>query len=189
MIEFKPETHQYFLEGRELTPVTTLLQNYGLAPKFFSQQAAKKGTFIHKAIHLYLLDNLNENSLDPIIKPYFESFKKWFLENEPEVREAEYRLGSLLLGFAGTLDFIGIVGEELLLIDWKTGQKIIPSHWLQLEMYRRLVSQEEWAKEAKVAILHLPKGELIRPDEKQEKKAKEIVEAIIKIEVWKSRLK
>ncbi|MBT9138983.1 MAG: hypothetical protein DDT31_01563 [Syntrophomonadaceae bacterium] len=41
-----------------------------------TEQARLRGVYVHKAIELYNADNLDENSLDPALVPYLESYKK-----------------------------------------------------------------------------------------------------------------
>lgn len=60
MIEFREETHEYFLDGRKLISVTQLMQKHGLAPSYDAvpsevlRAKAERGTLIHKEIEDYL---------------------------------------------------------------------------------------------------------------------------------------
>lgn len=56
MIEFREDTHEYFLDGRKLISVTQLMQKHGLAPSYDAvpsevlRAKAERGTLIHKEI-------------------------------------------------------------------------------------------------------------------------------------------
>lgn len=60
MIEFKEETHEYFLDGKKLISVTQLMRKHGLAPNYDAvpsevlRAKAERGTLIHKEIEEYL---------------------------------------------------------------------------------------------------------------------------------------
>lgn len=86
MIEFREDTHQYFLDGRELVSVTRLMRKHGLAPDYTAvrsdvlEKKAERGTFIHKEIEDYnktgavgfstelaqYIDHIKKNALDVI---------------------------------------------------------------------------------------------------------------------------
>lgn len=60
MIEFREDTHEYFLDGRKLISVTQLMRKHGLAPSYegvnneLLKAKAERGTLIHKEIEDYL---------------------------------------------------------------------------------------------------------------------------------------
>jgi len=60
MLVFKPETHQYFSDSKELISCTTLMRKHGLAPDYSNvdketlERKAKKGSYVHKEIELYI---------------------------------------------------------------------------------------------------------------------------------------
>ena len=60
MIEFREETHEYFLDGRKLISVTQLMRKHGLAPSYDGvpsevlKAKAERGTLIHKEIEQYI---------------------------------------------------------------------------------------------------------------------------------------
>lgn len=86
MIEFREDTHEYFLDGKKLISVTQLMRKHGLAPSYDSvpeavlRAKAERGTLIHKEIEDYLkngevgfttelyrfIDHINENKLKPM---------------------------------------------------------------------------------------------------------------------------
>lgn len=187
-ITFNEKLHEYKIDGNPVKSVTEILKIYGLAPKFWSSQAAMRGTYVHKAIHLFLLDNLDEDSLSPALRPYFESWKKWFLAQEQvDTHEAEYIVGSLLYGLAGTLDFWGVVNGKNLLIDWKGAKEVYFHHWLQIELYRRLLKIMDDIDVENIGIVHIQPEEtkLIFPEDRE--KINKVVDSILVIQNCKAR--
>lgn len=79
-IEFREDTHEYFLDGRKLISVTQLMRKHGLAPSYDAvpsevlKAKAERGTLIHKEIEDYIkrkefgFTNELENFVDHIKK-------------------------------------------------------------------------------------------------------------------------
>lgn len=193
-IKLNEQEHSYTIDGQPVKSVTQLLKEYNLTPQYFmwknrNYQAARRGQFVHKAIELFLKDNLDEDSLGPVIMPYFESFKKFNEKYELQPMEIELLVGGLVFGVAGKLDYWGRMKdrESSGILDWKSKEKITPADLVQAEFYRKLLNYiyesevAEWAaivrldKNGKIAELVEPKGN-----------ERGVVEAIIKIEIFKS---
>lgn len=86
MIEFREDTHEYFLDGKKLISVTQLMRKHGLAPSYDSvpeavlKAKAERGTLIHKEIEEYIkndeigfttelyrfIDHINETQIMPL---------------------------------------------------------------------------------------------------------------------------
>lgn len=119
--EFQAEGHKYLLDDRELISVTTCLPyNY----RGNNTEAMQKGRYVHDMCRLYLLDDLDEDNLDPVLVPYLEALKKFLHDSKG----------------------MGIVG----LIDLKSGAPT-PCTDLQIAAYIELVNhwsvwlQTEWS--------------------------------------------
>ena len=60
LIEFREDTHEYFLDGRKLISVTQLMRKHGLAPNYDAvpsevlKAKAERGTIIHKEIEDFI---------------------------------------------------------------------------------------------------------------------------------------
>ena len=124
MIEFNESTHTYTSDGAKVPSVSTIINDllgsdYSNIDPFY----ANRGTAVHKAIELYLSGSLDKASLDEHVSPYFEAFLKFEKETDFVVEEAELRIFSQRLWFAGTLDLIGTIGGKKYLLDIKTGSK------------------------------------------------------------------
>lgn len=129
---FDPVTHRYRLGGRDLISVTQALTEAGLIDaRWFNEDAALRGTYVHQAILLDHEGDLEEESLDPVLGPYFKAYRKFRSETGFVVEACEERLFDELLGVAGTLDLRGRFGSSpdsrlINIVDIKTGT--VPSH-------------------------------------------------------------
>lgn len=60
MIEFNPETHEYFSDGKKLISVTQLMRKHGLSPDYSGvpdsvlSAKAERGTLVHQEIETYI---------------------------------------------------------------------------------------------------------------------------------------
>jgi hypothetical protein len=122
-IEFKPETHEYFIDGFRYPSVTEILQianNFSAVNKELLVRSQHFGTAVHKACELWDEKKLNEEILSPPIIPYLDAWKKFIEETGFTILASEYRIASMY-GYAGTLDRYGILDGKHVIIDIKTG--------------------------------------------------------------------
>ena len=169
MINFDEASHTYTteVEGAEMVvpSVSTILSDIleldysGIDPFY-----ADRGTAVHKAVELYIADNLDEESLDEEIVPFFKAYKKFVKETNFKALESEVRVFNNNLWVAGTLDLIGSIGGKRVLMDIKTGQKH-NWHHLQTAGYALLSDNEN----IKRYCLYLTKKETykLEPHESQ----------------------
>lgn len=138
-ITFDPEKHQYWLDGKPATSVTTVLKEFRVIDdRFFNEEARERGTYVHKATELIdqgysILEYYEGDDYYPYIKAYcdFKSSQSF------EPVWIEKKLGNLEWLIAGTADRIGILNGKEILLDIKTGAKA-KSHGLQLAAYNLL---------------------------------------------------
>lgn len=77
--KFIEENHTYWLDDIQIPSVTQVLPY-----NFFgndSEYNKDRGSKVHKMIELYNMKNLDEESLDPILIPYLQGYKKFVAEN------------------------------------------------------------------------------------------------------------
>ena len=106
---YKPETHEYFINGARVPSVTQVLPY-----KFYGNESESKrliGQYVHRMIELHDCNNLDEDTLHPVLRGYLKSYK-------------------LLTDFK----------EENVICDYKTGVKH-PCVELQLAGYYILVTE------------------------------------------------
>lgn len=70
-----------------------------------------------------------------------EAFRDWRSMVKFEVVETETPLISELYRFGGTFDALARVNRRLVLLDWKTSNRIYPEYLVQLSAYRQLLKE------------------------------------------------
>ncbi len=68
----------------------------------------------------------------------FSGFYSWFTNASVDITETEMAYASEEMGFAGTLDAVGYVGDELCILDWKTSNAIYTDYLTQVAAYALL---------------------------------------------------
>lgn len=152
VLQFDEAAHRYTLDGRELVSVTQALTEAGfIDARWFTDEAALRGTYVHAAVALHVEGDLAEDSLDPVIRPYFTAYLAFRRESGFVVDACEERICDPVLGYAGTLDLRGQLPSQrpprVDILDIKTGA--VPS-WVgyQTAAYARLVPgvlKRRWA--------------------------------------------
>ncbi len=149
-LRFDEAAHRYTLDGRELVSVTQALTEAGfINTQWYTEDAAMRGTYVHAAVALHAAGNLAEDSLDPILRPYFDAYLSFRLESGFVVAACEERVCDEAAGYAGTLDLRGQFPDQsgVDVIDIKTGS-IPPWVGYQTAAYARLVigaPKRRWA--------------------------------------------
>ncbi len=178
---FDPESHSYWLDGQRVPSVTQVLHATGFLPDYSKLDPfyRERGSAAHAAIHLDILGQLDDDSLDEHVGPYVDRFRLWAASVNFRPVFVEGALFCPVYGYAGTPDTLAYVNDRLTLPDWKTGQ-FEPGHVVQvaggylplLETAAREdrlpVSLEE-LHDARVCIVPLDKAEpvpvWVAPDE------------------------
>lgn len=75
-LEFIEESHKYLLDGKELVSVTEVLPYNYTCSEFYRI----RGKYVHKTIELYSKNDLDEDSLDPVLQGYLQAYKKFRVE-------------------------------------------------------------------------------------------------------------
>jgi hypothetical protein len=135
-LTFDEATHTYSVNGRRLMSVTqvlALVDDRHKGDPFYLQ----RGRFVHQACEYLDRDELDEDSVDPIIYPYLEAYKKFREETGFKPDLIECRLYHPTYAYAGTLDRIGDLNGNHVLIDLKSGAKARVDE-LQLAAYLEL---------------------------------------------------
>jgi len=138
-LTFDEEKHQYFLGKKRIPGVSEILQKVGLTKDWTGIDPfyAERGKATHLAIQYFLEHRLDETSLDPVIVPYFEGFKKYYSEHPMGITRCEVR-GAFHEDFCGTIDCI----TEKEIIDWKCSKSHDKVAELQGEAYKWIEAKE-----------------------------------------------
>lgn len=143
---YDSKDHAYFIDGQHVPSVTQILQDVGLIDTtYFTDEARERGSFAHKAIQLWLGDNLDEADLSEGLKGYLDSARQFMamVRATQEVEVPRFHCG---LMFGGTPDLVcEIDGYGFAVPDFKTGAKAT-SHQYQSAAYAFLVHHGESGK-------------------------------------------
>ena len=108
-LAFDDETHTYFYKGADLPSVTQILSAEGfIDTRFYDDWSRDRGKQIHKATHYDDLGELDEDTLDPVIVPYLQAWRKFKTESGFVSNLIETPVINTLFGYAGTPDRMGI---------------------------------------------------------------------------------
>lgn len=142
------------------------LQQVGLNSSEILKKAAEIGSDVHSLIDEYQklpenfkLSFLNENGIQQYKWEVWELFCKamdFFNTYNPEIIAHEFSFASDELGFGGTIDCICKINGQIWLIDYKSGNMVHESHYLQISAYAKawnLLNPNY--KIEKAGILHL----------------------------------
>jgi hypothetical protein len=149
--------HKYVMQdGREIPSVSSVLQAAGLCDlSYVTQYALDRGSALHDAILYHHEGVLDEDSLDPAVKPNFEQYKKFLAVSGAKVLKAEQIVYDDFQNYAGRYDLIINLNRSVWLIDAKTNTK--PRHILaQLGAYHlALLKMRETPRVTKLGCLVL----------------------------------
>jgi hypothetical protein len=119
-----------------MVTVTQLLVEEGfIDTTWYDEYGRDRGTYVHKAVHLYDTDELDEERLDPVLVPYLTGWKKFLKESNFVVIDSEVRLNNGQ--FTGKPDKVGLLNGLPAILDNKSGS-IEPWVALQLAGYEIL---------------------------------------------------
>lgn len=139
MIKLDGATHTYTIDGVRFPSVTQVLADMGLIDStYFTEYSRERGTFLHRIIQWHLSGELDENTIDPAIRPYFDAWLKFESEADYVSDACEKAMASVPYRFAGTVDHVGHLNGHPALIDTKSGAPI-PATALQLAGYEILI--------------------------------------------------
>lgn len=115
-IKFEEEGHRYLLDGAQVPSVTEIIKplckEMGASAETLEWKR-QVGKAVHKAIELFESHDLDTNTLDPQIAPYFEGWVKFKLDSGFRALLTEQVVWSKKLRYAGTLDVLGTRNGDL----------------------------------------------------------------------------
>jgi hypothetical protein len=131
-LTFDPITHKYFRGLVQVPGVSEIMESAGLISEFCKDEVARDfGNLFHGTMRLKFYGRLG--AVDPkfIEAGWLAGIEKFFAEQNPipfisPERGIERILFSMRYGYAGTLDFFGMISlfkNALCLLDWKTISK------------------------------------------------------------------
>jgi hypothetical protein len=152
-LTFDSIPHRYTLDGVPVPSVTGILKAMGLIdfsgiPESILEAARVRGTIVHQALHY-----LNEGDLDfeqfridfPNYVGYVEGWLSFVAQRNFLPILNEHRVASRRYQVAGTLDCLGLLDGQAVLLDFATGRPTDVCKWLQTAAYEVLA--REWASD------------------------------------------
>ncbi len=112
VLTLEKESHVYTLGGRQLPSVTEILVGAGIVDiRWFTELGRWRGSAVHAACWYDDDSDLDEESLDLQLRPYLQAYRKFKSETGFQPTAIEQSLHHELLGYAGTPDRIGKLGD------------------------------------------------------------------------------
>lgn len=138
-LTFNRVKHSYAYNGVSVPSVTTILKplnDFGFVRGDVLEYARDRGSAVHEAIELLAADDLDEDSLDPVILPYLDGYRRFLADTGFVALASEQMVYHSKFGYAGTFDTIGILNKQRAVIDYKTGASLPISVGPQLAAYQ-----------------------------------------------------
>ena len=135
-----------------------IFENAKQQPKFIMSQAGEFGTKAHKFIELLLQQDFDVDVPDNM-KWINKNFNAWKDEYNFKNIEQEKYLYSTKYGYAGTADSIGLVNENLFILDWKTSKSLYIENLLQVSAYANAYTELTGKQISNAGVLRLNKNQ------------------------------
>lgn len=140
-VVFTESDHSYRVGGARYPSVTQVIADmglYGNAADYFTEWSRERGSFVHRIIQWHLSGELDESTIDPVLAPYFDAWRRFEQEAGYVSDACEKVMASDFYKFAGTVDHIGHLNGYYCIIDVKTGA-LSPATAIQMGGYEILM--------------------------------------------------
>ena len=115
-------------------------------------RAKDRGTAVHSLVENFKktgdIEELGGN-----LNNYAKAFEQWVIDFDVVVQENERRVVSEKYKYAGTLDLLAVVGDDLRIVDVKTGKDLYNEVHLQTSAYRHALEENGVKVETTSALL------------------------------------
>jgi len=134
-LHFDSETHTYWMDGVAVPSVTQVLKEMGLIDtSWYTPEDARFGNFVHETTAMFDRGELDEDTLDPMLRPYLDAWQSFLTAVSMDVIDIEQPVFNEVYRFAGTPDRVVILDAIPTVIEIKTGATL-PWHVLQTAGY------------------------------------------------------
>ncbi len=124
-IQLKVSSHIYSVKGVEYISVTQALDEAGAMPWYVKHQYyLDRGRAVHSATQFDDEGDLTDSRLPKYLVPYVEAWRMFRAETGFVPLLIEQKVFSKKYGYAGTLDRVGLLGEEQVVLDIKSGEVV-----------------------------------------------------------------
>jgi hypothetical protein len=155
VLTFDEETHTYRVNGKVVPNVTRILKpliGYEGVQAYILERKSAIGRAVHRATELWDADDLDEQALDPILRPYLNAYKRFIDQAKPTWKRSESRVYHARFGYAGTLDREGEVLGDPAVVDLKCTVDITPAVGVQTAAYGAPIEAEDGVKRKRYAL-------------------------------------
>lgn len=119
---FDPIEHKYYLDDKPLTNPSTLFREEGAVDTtFYTEEGRDNGSRRHLIFHLDDIDDLDEDSVDPVDLPYLEVYRRFKRENNFVLIASETPVFNATYMIACTPDKLCTMNGKKALTEIKTG--------------------------------------------------------------------
>ena len=119
-------------------------------------EAGDIGTQIHEAISAEMQGEHWE-PVTPAAAVAMESYRLWREDSAIVPLWTEQTVWSLEHGYAGSVDLVGMEGEQLVVLDWKTGSGVHNEAALQVAAYANAIEELTGQAADTCSVIHLDK--------------------------------
>lgn len=137
-LTFDHKRHEYRMDGVIIPSTTQVLLAEGfIDTTFMDEWGRDRGSMVHLAVRYLLEGRLDFNTVDPRIAPYVDGAGKFVSDMGFIPKHIEKSFAHPIYRYGLTPDTLGTVrqfGDDLVLIDWKTGAPH-PATVLQMASY------------------------------------------------------
>lgn len=150
------DERNYYMNNVTYARVTNVLRSVGiLDPRWFSEYAAIRGTYVHLTCALHDNKKLDYANLDPILMKYLQGWVM-FQKEHPDIQilEVEKLVFDEDLKTAGRLDRTAKRKSSKGIIDIKAVTSVDPAVEIQTAAYARMEGKVDW----RMAVQLFPDG-------------------------------
>ncbi len=136
-LEYSEASHRYFIDGRELPSVTTILDGAGLISSFCKDEIARfRGSAVHAFCAVDDVAPLDLRKVPVDLRGYVKAWRKFRTDTGFMPTLIEHRVDSVEYGYSGRFDRIGIVPDQslLCLLDIKTAKTGAIASYVRLQL-------------------------------------------------------
>lgn len=161
MLQFDEARHEYRFDGQLVPSVTGILKpliDYSMIHPDRLKAASELGTLVHKTTELFDEGILDEDDLDPILRPYLDGWKLFRHEVGFVPNTIEKRMYHPVYGYCGTSDRTGAIRGVEAVVDIKKMMVLGPVIGPQLAAYKEMHNLEGAGIEKRYALGLRPDG-------------------------------
>ena len=139
-----PDRNWLVVHTRKMMGISEAMRIVGMVDtSHYQAHHAQRGTYTHHATALHDQGLLDDSTVDEVVEPYLDDYRKFLEAHTPVWSRIECLLADDISACAGTVDRIGkitVAGEtQQAIVDIKTGGAA-PWHQVQLAGYNHLVA-------------------------------------------------